>query len=368
MRKKVAIFLHGGISGGFRSQGFPGIVLLTEKLSTSLDVTVFSLAFSETNRGNGYTIYSPPKWLRVALLRWLWLTSVFLSAHIRARYDCIFSYWGYPMGMLATALGKVINRPSLIYLLGAETANVPEIKYGYLRTPLSRALVLWTCRQVSTLILLNVIQLKALKRYGLNRDVAIVPFGVNRKLFYAAEKPRELPLKMVHVANLTAVKDQHTLIRTFELIRSKIPATLRIVGPDYLNGDIQKFVEEKGLSNEVEFTGPVLHSEIRSHYQWADLCILTSLSEGQNTSLTEAMMCGILPVSTRVGMMDDDFGSTIGIVATRGDYRSLANQIVELYQNSPEWERRRLKAHDWATTYDLEWTAHQLNTLIQHAG
>src|SRR6185369_10184403 len=107
-------------------------------------------------------------------------------------------------------------------------------------------------------------------------------------------RPAGTPLRILHVANLTAVKDQTTLLHAFAALRGKREARLRIVGADALGGQIQRLAGALGVASDVEFTGPVPYANMPAHYRWADMVVSTSLSEGQNRGLTEAAMSGAL--------------------------------------------------------------------------
>ena len=367
MKRQLAIFMHGGMPNKISSQGFPKIVQIVEQLSNEFTVSVYSLTFCDKNlQPSGINVFSPPYSLKLKLLRWIYLFTVFLSHHIHRPYHFFYSFWGYPIGFVVVLIAKALNRPVLVNILGAETAHVPEINYGHLRRPLTRKLVIWTCKQADELIAVSPYQVEILNRYGLYREVHVVPFGADKKLFFPIFNKPEPPLKIIHVANLTAVKDQATLIRTFQLIQKKIPARLRIVGGDFFNGKIQQLVKELDLQ-DVEFTGFISHQDLTKHYHWADAFMLTSLSEGQNNSITEAMMCGLLPISTAVGSMDNIFGNEVGIVADCKDFEALADKVVELFHRTDEWEKRRRAAFKWADEHDLNWTVAQLNAIISNA-
>ncbi len=368
MKKRIAIFTHGGIGTGDRSQGFPRITQLVNSLAETFDLTIYSIASFNTDfNPTGYHIYSVPKFLKPLFIRWLYLTGRVIAHSLRKRYNAIYSFWGYPTGFVAVVLGKIFRIPSLVNILGAESANIPEINYGHLRNPVSRKLVLWTCHHATYLIAVSSYQVEQLKKYGLKREVYVIPYGVDKKVFFPIFKTPGLPLKILHVANLTEVKDQETLIKTFQSIRQQLPATLRIVGPDYLNGRIQRMVKDFQLQNDVEFIGPVLYENIVAHYQWADVIMLTSLSEGQNNAMAEGMMCGLLPVSTNVGAMFGSFGEQVGVVAHCKDYKTLARKTVELFHQPAAWEQKRGDAYQWAASHDLDWTIAQLKSILNDA-
>ena len=367
MRKRIAIFTHGGIGGGYENQGFPRLMQIVGFLSDEYRVEVFTLEDTARRKKTGYPVHGVPSWVKPRFLKWLFLIVNFVGGFMRQRYDLLFSFWGYPMGFLVVVLGRLFRKPSMIYLLGAETASVPQINYGHIRRPFSRRLVCWACLNATEVIVVSNQQKNVLNRLGLNRKIHIVPIGADSSRFHLPLKPLASPLKILHVANLTPVKDQHTLLRTFELIRHKIPAKLRIVGPDYYDGEIQKSARASSFAADIEFTGFVSQNKIVDHYQWADAFLLTSLSEGQNGSITDAMMCGLLPISTAVGHMDFNLGSEVGVVADCGDALALAQGVLGLYQSPAAWEQKRRKARDWALKYDIRWTISQLSSILNHA-
>jgi glycosyltransferase involved in cell wall biosynthesis len=365
-KKKIAFIMHGGVGGGLYSQGFPPIVYLIEEFAKSYDVTIFSLSsFNKDFHPENYKAFAVPKWVRFHILKWLCLAIIFLLKRIRNKYAVLYSFWGHPSGTVTVLLGKLFSNPSVVTLLGAETANIPELNYGLFRNPSGKKKILWTCEKATTLITVSGCQADKLIEIGLKRDIKIIPMGVKKENFYPIAKEMELPLKILHVANLNEIKDQETLIRAFEIIRGKIPSVLKIVGPDFLNGQLQRLTRELGLSNDIEFVGPVAHRLLLPYFQWADAFMLTSLSEGQNMAITEAMMCGLLPISTKVGIMHD-IGSEVGIVADIGDYHGLATQTISLYNQPNEWERKRKAAFAWATQHDFDWTTQQIKNILNN--
>jgi glycosyltransferase involved in cell wall biosynthesis len=363
-RKRLAIWTHGGIGGGLFGQGFPLIVQIVERLAIHFDVTVYSAAsVPDKFEARGYRVCSPSVNLKSSILRWIYLALIFFRHHLKKQFDVTYAFWGYPSGTLIVLLGKILRIPSVVNILGAETADLPAINYGYLRRG-SIKRIFWTCNNATKLIAVSGYQVKKLEERGFTKMISVIPWGVDPKQFFYRKKRLELPLKILHVANLNEVKDQETLLRTFKIINLHIKATLRIVGADYLNGKIQRLAREIGLQKDVEFVGAVPHTQIALHYQWADVFMLTSLSEGQNNSITEAMMCGVLPLSTRVGIMYD-LGEKVGVVADIKMHEQLGNGLVTLYNDQQEWEKRKSAALKWASSHDLDWTIVELVKVIE---
>ena len=154
-------------------------------------------------------------------------------------------------------------------------------------------------------------------------DTHTIPLGVDpQKFSFGTPKPGP-PFKFLHVANLTEVKDQATLIRAFDLIRKEIDSHLTVVGPDYLNGQLQKLVAALGLTNHVTFTGPIPNIELPSSYRDAHFLLHSSLYESEAVVVLEAMSCGVAVCGTAVGILAD-LHEKCCLAARPRDYQGLA--------------------------------------------
>ncbi len=371
-RRRLAIFSPGGIGSGAFSQGLPALAKLVARLAERFDVTFYSLAGIDPGfEPEGYRVRPLARALEavnVKGVRWLDLARRFVADHLAARYDRILSFWGYPIGAFATGLARVWHVPVAVMLLGAETADVPAIRYGHLGRKTSRRLVLETCRRVDALVAVSRYQLDVLASHGFTRpDAHVVPIGAETELFAFEETPRVAPLKIIHVGNLTAVKDQATLLRAFARVRSTMDARLRIIGEGSLRDQLERLIGELGITDSVELTGAVPFATIPRHYRWADMFVLTSLSEGQNRSLTEAAMCGVLQISTPVGHLAD-LGEQAAVIVKAGDPANVAERIVAIAGDPAGWQRRVRHARAWAAEHDMGWTVDRMTEVIETMG
>jgi glycosyltransferase involved in cell wall biosynthesis len=363
-RLRLAIFSPGGIGAGAFSQGLPALGSLVGSLAERFDVTFYSLLPVDPGFvPAGFRLSSPSLSVDVKGARWLDLGRRFLTDHAAARTDRMLSLWGYPIGALVVGLARTLRVPAAVMLLGAETADVASIGYGHLRRPLSRRLVLETCRRADALVAVS--QLEALARCGLARtDAHVVPIGAEAALFRLEPKVRTGPLKILHVGNLTEVKDQATLLHAFARVRAAMDARLRIVGDGSLRGALERLARDLGVADDVEMTGAVRFTAMPEHYRWADLFVLTSLSEGQNRSLTEAALCGVLNVSTPVGHIPA-LGEAAAVVVRTGDPRDVADRILAIARDAAGWDQRVRAAHAWAAEHDMAWTVARMTEILE---
>ncbi len=108
----------------------------------------------------------------------------------------------------------------------------------------------------------------------------------------------------------------------------------RLVGPNRLSEKATR-----SLARDFELVGSVLRSEVTAHYEWADIFVLPTLSEGSANVCREAMAAG-LPVITTPNSGSTVKHETHGLIVPAADPIALASAITRLA--SDEELRRRL--------------------------
>jgi len=370
MRKRMAVLMHGGIGTGHFSQGYPALEKLLVGLSSSFEIVIYSqFAVNKDYRSSEFSIRTAPVNVKLGIVRWFFLIPYFLKDHRKNKFDLIFGFWGYPAGFLATGLSKIVNIPSAVYLLGGDAAGIESINFGILHKPITRRIALWTYRHTTLLLGISEFQKKQLSPYGIT-DIKIIPWGVEKNAYKFINKKPGSSLHIIHVAHLSPVKDQVTLVKAFALIAEQRPAGLRIFGEDFLKGSIQKLCKELGAENQVEFLHVIPYHQMPEQYAWADVMLHTSISEGQSMAITEAAASGVLLAGTRVGLLHD-LGEDCGIAVEVGDYETLALKVLKLLDSEEKWNQKIQNARQWAEVHDLSWTIRelkqQLNSVIENS-
>jgi glycosyltransferase involved in cell wall biosynthesis len=146
------------------------------------------------------------------------------------------------------------------------------------------------------------------------------------------------------VGRIDPLKDLHTLVRAFGLVRDRVPtARLRLFGPvpegnESYRDSVVDLVAELGLDEAVTFEGPVDGS--RTAIATGSVVVLSSVSEGLPFTVIEAMMCGRPTVSTDVGGVAEclDSARRAGVVVPASNPEAFADACVDLLRDP---ERRR---------------------------
>jgi glycosyltransferase involved in cell wall biosynthesis len=356
MMKRIAVFTPGGIGAGNFLQGHPPFISVVTKLSTLGEIHVYSI--SPVNKNfipSQFKVYSISGRIKGSMLRAVLISIRFGINHLRGRYSLIHAFWVYPAGTLAVLFSKILSIPSIVTVQGGEAAAVPEIGYGNMLKPFLKKVTLFTCEKATTLVVISEFLLHQLKKHGLERnDVVIIPIGPDTKQFKYFKKHKGSTIRIIHVANLTEVKDQYTLLNVFSRIRKEYLAELVIIGADHMGGKIQAFSRQLGVADKVRFLGPVAHEELPQYYASADIMILTSLHEGQSVVAVEAMASGVPVFGTRVGILYDWPDATSSVPV--GDADGLVNSIMQCWNHYDRLELIRTKALEKVAHYNLDWT------------
>jgi glycosyltransferase involved in cell wall biosynthesis len=363
MKKRIAVWMHGGVGTGHFSQGYPALEKLLVGLASSFEIVIYSqFATNRDYRSSEFSIRSAPVNVRISLVRWFYLILYFFKDHRKNKFDLLLGFWGYPAGFLATGLSKIVNIPSAVYLLGSDAAGIESINFGILHKPITRRIALWTYNHTTLLLGISEFQKEQLSRYGVD-EIKIIPWGVDRNAYKFVAKKTSSTLHIIHVAHLTPVKDQVTLLKAFALIAKQRPAELRIFGEDFLEGYIQKLCKELSVESQVQFLHVIPYQQMPEQYAWADLMLHTSISEGQSMALTEGAATGVLLAGTKVGLLYD-LGEDCGITVEVGDYETLASNVLSLLKDYQSWNQKIHNAQQWAETHDLTWTVNELGKCL----
>lgn len=144
---------------------------------------------------------------------------------------------------------------------------------------------------------------------------------------------------VMQVARFHPVKDHATALRAWALVHKQIPdALLMLIGDGDERINTEGLAKALGIEQAVRFTGAL--PDARQLIHAADLCILTSLSEGVSVTLLEAMAACKPIVATDVGGNAEVVDHSVtGQLVPRGDIKGLADAINALLPNAPYAQR-----------------------------
>ena len=281
-------------------------------------------------------------------------------------FDVIHGYWALPSGLAAATAGRRLGIPSVVTLDSGEFVALPDLGYGPygLQHHWRQRLAVAITSRLATRVTVCTEYMDRLARAHGARP-AIVPIGVDPALFAPADDSDGPPWRLLHVANLNAVKDQATLIEAVRLVQQQIREVhLDIVGLDTIDGAIPRRAAAMGLGDHVTFHGFQPTELIAAFYRRAHLFVMSSRHEAAGVAILEAAVCGVPTVGTAVGYVAD-WAPDRAIAVPPGDAPALAAAMTALLQDPERRRRIGRAARAWAVAHDADWTAGQFEHLYE---
>jgi glycosyltransferase involved in cell wall biosynthesis len=339
---KIAIVTPGGVDRSGVNRVIPCLLWFIERLAKSGDeVHVYALR-QEPVRGQwpllGATIHNAGG--NSPLVRATRMLADLRREHHRSRFDVVHALWAVPQGALAAIAGRYLSIPVLLHLPGGDIARLPDIGYGARCTAASRLALRFAIGGADRTLTLS----NAMVGQATALDIAAhrVPFGIALDRWPLVPPQRREDgkrLRLLHVADLSPVKDQETLLAAARYLRTTgMEFTLHIVGGDTLGGAIQARALALGLERCVQFHGFLPQAALRERMCSTDILVVSSRHEAGPIVALEAAACGVPTVGTNVGLLADWSPDAARVVAV-GDGLALGAAIAELGHD----EERRLR-------------------------
>ena len=252
----------------------------------------------------------------------------------RRGYDVLNTHFAIPSGPTGVALSRLFRTPHVITIIGGDIHD-PSKRLSPSENPLLRTVVrgvLNSCAQVVAIS--EDIKRRAREDLSCRTPIEVIHYGLTPPRF--EEKSREelgIPrdaVVLIAIARLIKRKALSDVLQAMALADE--PALrLLIIGEGPEQEALVGLAGSLGLSQKVDFLGPIWGERKFQYLEAADIFVLPSLHEGFGLVYLEAMHCG-LPViaSSTGGQIDFLKDGETGFLVPVGDVQALAASIERL--------------------------------------
>lgn len=174
--------------------------------------------------------------------------------------------------------------------------------------------------------------------------------------------------KIVMAGRLDSQKNYPMVFEAINIVRKKYPDIhLDIFGKGNLEGELQRLIDEKGLTQNIKLRG--WSQNTLDEYKNHDMYILSSDFEGLPNALMEAMAVGLPCISTDCDTGPSDLieHGENGFLVPVGDSVSLADYIIKIIEMTSE-QRAELgnRAHNTIQEkFNLDYIAQKWENLFE---
>jgi len=207
---------------------------------------------------------------------------------------------------------------------------------------------------------------EALMRYGIKRNIHVVPTGMDLNRFSPENTTKEEreairlsckvnkeDLAVVFVGRIAKEKSVDFIIQAFQFVIAKNKnCKLVIVGGGPQLEELKQIVKELKLENEIHFVGKVPLVDVPKYYHAFDIFSSVSLTETQGMTFMEALAAG-LPVIAR----PDEILEDLILEGENGFYATTleewADKVLSYYESSKQ-EKELLRKNALASVSDYD--------------
>ena len=192
-------------------------------------------------------------------------------------------------------------------------------------------------------------------------EVEVVPHALmlDRFPYRERQRPRGV-LRLLWVRAFTAIYRPTWPIEIISYLKNRgVDCRLTMVGPDKgLLGAAKAKAVELGVTDHVEFTGPVPNNELHTYYHAHDFLLNTTEFESFGVALVEAASTGLPIVSAAVGEVQHAWQDEENIFLVPGESsEDFSDRIADLQEsdvNGTRYCHVSRKAHEKVAEYAIE--------------
>lgn len=172
-------------------------------------------------------------------------------------------------------------------------------------------------------------------------------------------------LKFIYVGTLTKNKRPLLCVEVVQQLKQqgyKVQLELYGEGPE--RHEIENYILDYHLQEEVLLKGNVSKEELKSAYQCSHFLLFFSQSEGWPKAVAEAMFWGCIPITTAVSCVPYMLGNETRGALVKVDQLVII-KAIENYVNHPEkYKEHTQHAMDWSRQYTLEKFEEEIKKLL----
>ena len=252
------------------------------------------------------------------------------------RADLVFGWFASWHTFFPITLAWLLRKPSVMIVGGFDTANMPDIGYGYQQGGIRRAASRWIMRRARRLATNSEYSLSEIER-----NTRIPPERV-RVIHHGVPDPfgAEPGHKEREALTVGAI-DRTTLVQKGQLPFVEAARLVPDVRFTFAGRWLDESVEElrARAGENVEFTGWLSDEDLHAAYRRAAVYVQASRHEGFGLAVAEAMLAGCVPVVMNVTAMPEVVGDA-GVLIESQEPDQVADGVRRALELGPDAARR----------------------------
>jgi glycosyltransferase involved in cell wall biosynthesis len=258
--------------------------------------------------------------------------------------DVVFAWFASWHSLAALSLAGRLGKPSVLVVGGFDTANIPDLGYGWQQGGVRKRVSSRTMDLATRLVTNSRNSLVEIEtNVGLDpRRVAVIYHGLPDRFPDGGQEERDrLALSVGVVRRRNLVRKGHL---PFIRAAAHLPDVEFVLAGKWLDHAIDRLRGQAG--SNVTFTGYLEDGNLDALFRRAAVYVQASRHEGFGLSLAEAMLAGCVPVVTDAGALPEVVGD-VGVTIAEPTPELVANGVSRaLEMGRVEGARARARVLD----------------------
>jgi len=179
------------------------------------------------------------------------------------------------------------------------------------------------------------------------------------------DKAGDNSINFIFVGTLSKGKQPILSVKVVkELKRKGYNVKLSLYGEGVERADIENYIEENNLQNEVILFGNVNKEIVKQAYKKAHFLLFISKSEGWPKVVAEAMFWGCLPISSSVSCIPYMLGNGIRGTIVNQNTKEIVLVIENYLHHKEKYQEQTRNAMEWSRQYTLEKFEKEIKKLL----
>ncbi len=241
------------------------------------------------------------------------------------RFDVVYIWFADYHSFFPVLFAKLTGKKSFVVIGGYDVANIPDLRYGSLSSPLRKTLTLYTFKNAT--LCLAVVE-------ALEKKIKSVSPKANTKTLYTGyeflhKKSAQFDKERKNMVLTVSITDNYQRVQIkgldrFRELAEKLPDfQFVIIGASEFSKSLFEPIPEN-----LKLLPPLQQNELAAYYTESSFYAQLSRSEGLPNALCEGMLYGCIPIGTKIGGIPTAIGDT-GLVMDKWDATVAADYILK---------------------------------------
>lgn len=289
---------------------------------------------------------------------------------LRNKVDFIQAYFAVPAGWVAWMIWMLRGIPYGVYFGGSDIPGANPSRYKNIYPFLSPLLkAIWKPAKFRVVCSEDLARLA--KESDPDSEFIVIPNGVEIERFKPIDRPQNPVVKILFIGRLIPRKGFQRVVQALPEVQkqARVPFEIEVVGTGAYQEELDDLAEKLQVSDLIHYVGSVPYDKLEKSYQYADIFVLTSLSEGMPSVILEAMGCGLPIIASDVGGNNEIVHEgENGYLINGDDIETLTQRLTALINDAALREQMGRKSREMARKYDWPAIMSEYNKLYLKYG